>query len=320
MALNFSHRPIFPAHMSEDNLVSPIRIANGCLVEGIPEKNGDGFGKSWHSTREVEDPFAYGRDRCERGGSQESVSNDILDLLPSDPFGMDISTTFTALTSWLEDLEVDYRGCGRDEVGVSDGSYQLFAELNFIWNNAMRFQAFPMNTWVDHKSNVASGFDACYEEKRGGDATFHGDFGTTCGLNDILTFGNESMDKTIQHSEVLGAGNGVFSDGDGTADGALTFALGYLGVRDLLVVERVCKSLRSTVRGDPLLWRNIHIDQPLNEKITDDILLQLTNRAQGNLQCLSLVECPRITDEGLKRVLEGNPKLTKVSMPLIMKF
>jgi hypothetical protein len=41
--------------------------------------------------------------------------------------------------------------------------------------------------------------------------------------------------------------------------------------------------------------------------------LQLTNRAQGNLQCLSLVECPRITDDGLKHVLENNPRLTKVS-------
>ena len=83
---------------------------------------------------------------------------------------------------------------------------------------------------------------------------------------------------------------------------------------DLLVVERVCKSLHSTVRGDPLLWRSIHVDQPLNERITDDVLLQLTNRAQGHLQCLSLVECTRITDDGLKRILEGNPKLTKVSM------
>lgn len=316
MALNFSHRPIFPAHISEDNLVSPIRIANGYLVEGIPEKNGDGFGKSWLSNREVEDPFAYGSDRYERGGSQESVSNDILDLLPSDPFGMDISTTFTALTSLFE----DYRGYGRDEVGASDGSYQLFAELNFIWNSTVRFQAFPVNTCVDHKSNVASGFGACYEEKRGGDASVHGDFGTTCGLNDILTFGNESMDKTIQCSEELGVGNGVCSDGDGAPNGALPFALGYLGVRDLLAVERVCKSFHSTVHGDPLLWRSIHIDQPLNEKITDDILLQLANRAQGNLQSLSLVECTKITDDGLKRVLQSNPRLTKVSMPLFQQF
>jgi hypothetical protein len=109
-------------------------------------------------------------------------------------------------------------------------------------------------------------------------------------------------------------GHLVCSEGDKEAPhAAFAFALGYLGVRDLLVVETVCRSLRSTVQSDPLLWRSIHIDQPLNEKITDDVLLQLTNRAQGNLQCLSLVECPRITDDGLKHVLENNPRLTKVS-------
>lgn len=320
MALNFSHRPIFPAHISEDNLASPIRIANGYLVEGIPEKNGDGFGKSWHSNRDVEDTFAYGRDRCERGGSQESVSNDILDLLPSDPFGMDISTTFTAITSWLEDLEVDYRGYGNDEVGASDGSYRLFAELNIFFNKAVRFRTLPLNTRLDHESNMACGFRGCCEEKAGGDASGHGGFGSSCGLNDILTFGNESMGKTIQHSQDLGDDNGVCFDGDGAPNGALLFALGYLGVQDLLLVERVCKTLCSTVRSDPLLWRSIHIDQPLNEKITDDVLLQLANRAQGNLQCLSLVECPRITDDGLKRVLKSNPRLTKVSIPYFSNF
>jgi len=95
---------------------------------------------------------------------------------------------------------------------------------------------------------------------------------------------------------------------------ALSYSLGYLGLSDLLVVERVCKSLHSTVHDDPLLWRSIHVDQPLNERITDDVLFRLANRAQGNLQCLSLVECTRITDDGLRRVLESNPKLTKVIM------
>ena len=55
-------------------------------MEGMLDKNGDGFCKSWHSNREVADCFDYGRDRDDRSGSQqESASNDILDLLPSDP-------------------------------------------------------------------------------------------------------------------------------------------------------------------------------------------------------------------------------------------
>lgn len=277
MALNFSHRPIF----SEDNLVSPMRM-------GIPERSG------------VENRFDYGRDRCERGGGGTS-HDDILDLLPSDPFGMDMSSTFTAaITGWLE----DYGGYRRDELGASDGNYQLFAELNYIWNNAMRFHA-------------------CVEERKEfGECSSVRDDGAATGSSSNFGFGSacdgevSGLPSTSGSGEVVRGVGGV--EGGGRSDEqahhpALSFSLGYLGLSDLLVVERVCKSMNSTVRGDPLLWRSIHVDQPLNEKITDDALLQLTNRAQGNLQCLSLVECTKITDDGLKRVLEGNPKLIKVS-------
>lgn len=317
MALNFSHRPIFPAHLAEDNLVSPIRIANGYLVEGILDKNGDGFCKPWHSNREVADCFDYGRDRDDRGGSQqESVSNDILDLLPSDPFGMDISTTFTAITGWLEDLEVDYGGYGTDEIGTSQGNYELFAGLNFIWNNAMRFQALPGKAWLDDKSDMACGFGGCTEEKEVADPSYNCRFGPICVVEDVLSSGNENVCGASCHAEEFREFNGSCYDGDGAAPhAAVSFALGYLGLRDLLSVEGVCRSLRATVQSDPLLWRSIHVDQPLNERITDDILLQLTRRAQGNLQCLHLVECPRITDDGLKRVLESNPRLTKLCVP-----
>lgn len=88
----------------------------------------------------------------------------------------------------------------------------------------------------------------------------------------------------------------------------------FLGVKDLLSVERVCKSFRNAVRSDPLLWRNIIIDWPLNERITDDVLVKLTSRAQGTLQTLGLVHCVRITDSGLQGVFDSNPRLTKVSI------
>ncbi|KAK0575009.1 hypothetical protein LWI29_032545 [Acer saccharum] len=337
MALNFSRRPIFPAHLTEDNLVSPMRIANGYPVEGIPERNGDGFAMNWHSNREMDDCFDCGRDRGDdRCGSQESVSTDILDLLPSDPFGMDMSTTFTAaITGWLEDLEVDYGRYGSDEVGTSDMNYQLFAGLNFFWNNAMRFQAFPGNRGFDHKSNVASGSGGCFQEKEVvEEASGHGGVGSVCNMDDILSLpnGNVGVGSVCNMDDILSLPNGNVGVGDQRSEGlqerteiccdregggphaALSFALAYLGVHDLLVVEKVCRSLCNTVRSDPLLWRSIHIDQPLNEKITDDVLLQLTNRAQGNLQYLNLVECARITDDGLKCVLESNPRLTKLSV------
>ncbi|KAG9139565.1 hypothetical protein Leryth_016324 [Lithospermum erythrorhizon] len=102
--------------------------------------------------------------------------------------------------------------------------------------------------------------------------------------------------------------NGIPHDG-------LFFALGYLGVKDLLSVSRVCSSLHSAVHTDSLLWTRIHIDQPLNQRITDDLLFQLCSKAQGSLQCLRLVECLKITDDGLRRVVESNAHLTKLCVP-----
>ncbi|KAJ4827328.1 hypothetical protein Tsubulata_003279 [Turnera subulata] len=101
---------------------------------------------------------------------------------------------------------------------------------------------------------------------------------------------------------------------------ALFFALGYLGLEDLLSMERVCKSFRDAVRGDALLWKSISIDQPLSRKLTDDVIIKLTSRAQGNLQCLNLVDCIFITEYGLKQVLESNPRLTKLSVPGCIKL
>ncbi|KAI3909693.1 hypothetical protein MKW98_014110 [Papaver atlanticum] len=37
--------------------------------------------------------------------------------------------------------------------------------------------------------------------------------------------------------------------------------------------------------------------------------------AQGSLRTLSLVKCSKITDDGLKRVLERNPRLIKMNVP-----
>ncbi|MBA0727002.1 hypothetical protein Golax_002789 [Gossypium laxum] len=318
MALNFSHRPVFPANLTEDNLLSPMRIANGYLVEGVAEKNGDGCMKPCHSDHAMEDCFDYGRDKGggDRCGSQESVSNDIIDLLPSDPFGMDITSTFTAISGWLEALEFDYSHYVRDEVGTGDGSYQ-FAGLNLIWNNAMWFQTFPGSMGFECKGSALDQFSGgCSQVQETGDVSHRDGLGLDCNVVDTLCSGNEDMISVDLEKEKFQDCK-VPSDGpEGAPHEALILALGYLCVRDLLVVESVCTSLRNVVLNDPLLWRSIHIDQPLNEKLTDDVLLRITNRAQGSLQCLSLVDCKSISDEGLMRVVENNPKLIKVSLLL----
>ncbi|KAK8712229.1 hypothetical protein V6N13_147471 [Hibiscus sabdariffa] len=64
-------------------------MVNGYLLEGIQQKNRDGCKESWHSNHDCLD---YEKNKSfVRFGSLESVPNDIIDLLPSDPFGMDIS-------------------------------------------------------------------------------------------------------------------------------------------------------------------------------------------------------------------------------------
>ncbi|GMH01527.1 hypothetical protein Nepgr_003366 [Nepenthes gracilis] len=332
MALNFSHCPIFPPHLSDDNLAAPIRITNGCLMEGIPERGGDGFGRMWRTSEDVHNCFDYGGDSIDRSDPQGSASKDILDLLPADPFGMDISSTFTAITGWLEDLETDYGWLENLEtdfggwledletdygrytmanVGTSKGDFSLFSELDLIWNKAMGFQV-SANSKVDDELLVAGRIGRCSEEGQRRDSFYHGGFGPFRSMGDFHLGASTTRIDQNQNPQLVAE---ICVDVEsGGPHPALAFALGYLGVRDLLCLERVCKSLHYTVQNDPLLWKSIHIDQPLNDRITNDVLLHLTNRAQGNLQCLSLVECQRITSDGLKQVLESNLRLTKLSV------
>ncbi|XP_022967133.1 F-box protein SKIP14-like isoform X2 [Cucurbita maxima] len=560
MALNFSYRPIFPAHLSEENSVSPMSIS------GVPERNSDVYGMSWLINRELENCLDFLEDTCEGGGSRDCVPGDVLDLLPSDPFGMDMSTTFTAITGWLDDLNVDYGGdgggYGRDERVLVDESNQLFAGLNYIWNNAFRLQSFPHgNEGIVHGSGERGGFSewsdgrkvgglSCHtdpqssyvvdtiqtlgiepeisgggfvswsDERNAGGLSCHTDLESPYVVDTIQTLGIEPeisgggfgawsdgrisfhtdlesprhVVDTIQtfsiEPEISGGGFGAWSDGrtagyvsfhtdlesprhvvdtiqslgieaeisgggfsawsdgitagcvsfctdlesprhvvdtiqtysiepeisgrgfgawsDGRTAGcvslrtdlessrhavdtiqtfsiepeisgggfgawsdgrraggvschtdpesppysldiirtfsiepeisevqpvvlqegncvssdlgepphtALNFVLGYLGTRELLVIESVCKSLQSTAEDDPFFWRNINICGKVDVKITDDILLKLTSKAQGGLESLSLVNCVMISDNGLNEVLLNNPKVTKLSVP-----
>ncbi|KAJ0230600.1 F-box protein SKIP14 [Hirschfeldia incana] len=273
-----------------------MKIANGYLVEGVSERNGDVFSHPWCSSIvDKGGSFDYGTD--------SAASVDILDVLPSDPFGMDINNTFTAITGWLEDLEVDY---GRDESGFGGGNHQqqLFAGLSFIWNNAMRFQEFP------ESNNLYSNGYGFGDDVFDDDGSCHGAFVSASSVDEVLS---------LQDGGEVAESSGRVCTDDGGENAnvhpAFGFCLYHLGVKDLLSVSMVCKSLRTVVCDDSLLWRHIHISQPLNEKITDEALLQLTERAQGTMQCLRLVDCSRITDDCLKQVLERNPQVVKLGVP-----
>ncbi|PIM98656.1 hypothetical protein CDL12_28863 [Handroanthus impetiginosus] len=346
MALNYSYRSVFPAHISEDDLASPLRIVNGYLMEGVLERNGEGYTRPWHvSQGEAEERnFNCGRDRVDRCSSPESTSKDIVDLLPSDPFGMDIKTTFTAIAGWLEDMEVNCEGYMSSNNAMDNREGGLFAGWNFIWNNSLNFhpfqlnqkwdmdmQSFPSNLQVNEKLQMgnncfhssvqddeklnASGSVNTYGEERGmgaGLPPYDIAFQSACNMGGIVGFSNGSATCSagLQSKEkVEGASNF-----EALPQEALVYVFSYLGLKDLLSAERVCKASYSAVR-DPLLWRKIHIDHPYNEKITDDVLMQLANRAQGQLQCLSLVECPKVTDDCLRHILETNPEITKLCVP-----
>ncbi|CAA2970078.1 F-box protein SKIP14-like [Olea europaea var. sylvestris] len=332
MALNYSHRSIFPSHIGEDSMVSPMRIVNG-----------DGFARTRHGSRGETEERNYGRDRVDRCSSPESATNDLANLLPSDPFGMDIETTFTAITGWLEDLDVNYRGYVRkNDYASSQDDCDCFAQWNLIWKSASKFQSLsrnvqfdklnmdipsipnslqgdkciqssPDNAHLDEKLKMGNVINRCSEERES--TRYNFGFEPSSNTGGIVGFGSESTSGSSGQQFREEAEVAESFAKEEVPHEALGFALSYLGVKDLLSVERVCRSLCSAVQGDPLLWRTINIEQPLNERITDDVLLQLATRAQGNLQSLSLVECPRITDDGLRRVLETNPRLTKLCVP-----
>ncbi|GJN02521.1 hypothetical protein PR202_ga19882 [Eleusine coracana subsp. coracana] len=122
---------------------------------------------------------------------------------------------------------------------------------------------------------------------------------------------SRSYDATLVCCDAVGSAPG--QEGNDAHPGIFV-ALGYLGLRDILSIEMVCKSLCSAVRSEFCSWKCIHIDSQLGEKISDADLLRLTHKSPGVLQCLSLVRCKNVTDQGLKAVLQSNPQLTKLGI------
>lgn len=241
MTLNVSSYPVFPASIcSDDDFESTIWDIG-------TESCGKPYFLNWETS-----------DYYENGEGRDWI--DPIDLLPADPFGMDLSSNLAAaIVGWFEDLGANSSDC-----------------KFYCWNGGSRNAS---GGWFD------DGF-----------------FGVSGGQNGTFEFVVEAEETSTSRVPAE----------DTSPHEGLILSLGYLGVRDLLSVEKVCRSLRSAVQSDPLLWRCIHIDSPLSERITDDTLLRLTRRAHGSLQCLSLVGCSRITDDGLKKVLESNPRLQKV--------
>uniref|UniRef100_A0A803N2Y5 F-box domain-containing protein n=1 Tax=Chenopodium quinoa TaxID=63459 RepID=A0A803N2Y5_CHEQI len=100
---------------------------------------------------------------------------------------------------------------------------------------------------------------------------------------------------------------------------ALYFVLAYLPLQQFLQMSQLCKSLRDSIRDDVLVWLNLVVEKPLSRRLTDRILMNITSKAHGRLRTLALLNCFKITDDGLLKVVIANPLLTKKEHLLILE-
>ncbi|KAK2969791.1 hypothetical protein RJ640_028071 [Escallonia rubra] len=285
-----------------DSMISSTKICAGFSKEERPDKIFYGGG-DWNIDCGLRESCDYRKENNER------VSDDAVDVLPSDPFGMEIGATFTSMTGWIDGIEKGFglENDGKDETEVKVGADQLFTRLNLVLNGAMRFYPAVGESKTDGKSVVSP------MDKEFLDGLYDGSFLVSCNVEELMGPRQEKFGDFASGYPECTKGYGI--DDGGAPHDAMFFAFSYLGLKDLLSVERVCKSFRDMVQNDTLLWKSIQIERPLSDRVTDDVLVRLTSRAQGSLQCLNLVECLKISDSGLQRVLECNPGLAKLSVP-----
>lgn len=234
--------------------------------------------------RWINNIYEYGTKNECYGDDDDGDPYDPVDLLPADPFGMDSNTFSAVIAGMFEDCEL--------------ADQELFVGWDYVWNNSVVDYS---GTQLNSDGEFEGWEEVCFSEIYGYESPEEEEFVSNFDVEEAFS------SSSVEGSELDGE--------ESSPHEGLLFALGYLGVQDLLSVGMVCRSLRFAVQNDPLLWRSIHVDSQLSEQITDITLLQLTQRAQGNLRCLSLVGCSRITDDGLRCVLESNPKLSKLSIP-----
>jgi len=293
MALNCSSRSL---PVTDD--CAGMMLGCGCRSEEASPLSSCGVNSQWLDDLDLELEL-------EEEVEEES---DPVDLLPTDPFGMNLETSFTAvIASCIEDLTV-MSGAGHFGNGGDD---DLFADLSYYLNQAFEFAPEP---WIGGYTGVLEGsFGSGGLSGSGGVDQFSRlPLNASCSEpTGTMEDPSSSCEATLACCDTVDAT--PLQEGNDAHEG-MVYVLGYLGLRDILSVEMVCKSMRSAVRDEPFLWKCLHIDTHLGKKISDADLLCLTQKSPGSLQCLSLEGCPNITDQGLKAVLESNLQLSKVSM------
>ena len=119
---------------------------------------------------------------------------------------------------------------------------------------------------------------------------------------------------TEQENTSQEVNNNLTESQPGPPHDSVFLVLSRLPLVELLSMSLVCKSLKDAVDDDILLWLNIFVDKPLNSRISDHTLMDITSKANGRLKSLALIECLQITDDGLQAVVAENPLINKVSI------
>ncbi|ESQ33156.1 hypothetical protein EUTSA_v10004706mg [Eutrema salsugineum] len=96
----------------------------------------------------------------------------------------------------------------------------------------------------------------------------------------------------------------------------LLIVLPYLhSLFELLSMTRVSRSLRDAIRDETALWTNVVVEPPLSSRLTDETLWEITSKSAGKLKTLILRQCLRVTDKGLRRVIDANPLIRTIIVP-----
>lgn len=100
---------------------------------------------------------------------------------------------------------------------------------------------------------------------------------------------------------------------------SLYLVLSYLPLFELLTMAQVCTSFKDTLNNDILPWLNIVVDEKARKsRLSDEILMNIVSRAMGRLKTLVLVNCVKITDDGLQNVIANNRGINKVWLHILL--
>ncbi|KAE8699017.1 O-Glycosyl hydrolases family 17 protein [Hibiscus syriacus] len=101
----------------------------------------------------------------------------------------------------------------------------------------------------------------------------------------------------------------------GTSFGSyVTYSLGGSVIFLLLPENPTDVTERSSGKGCTAMAKH-NRRKPLNFRLSDEILMKIASKVNGRLKTLTFMCCAKITDDGLERVIDQNPLISKLHIP-----